>query len=324
MLRILGEPLVRSKSPADESVGEFFRRRFGKQAHDHLVAPLLTGMYAADTDRLSMSAVFPRIVEMERQSGSLAGAMIRSFTRRSPAASSAKTRPRGSIFSFKNGMQTLPDRLASNLTVRYGVSDARPKRARATVVAVPSFRAASMLQSSHPAVAGILASIQYAPMVIAATALPEHSFKEPLRGFGFLAARHQGLHLLGTLFSSCLFPGRAPEGQVLLTSFVGGSFEPEVVEWSDERVWETVCSELKQVLQTSTLPEPVVLYRHRHAIPQYGIGHERRIHALANELNKSPGLFITANYVQGVSVPACIEHGARTAHTVAEYLRSNP
>jgi oxygen-dependent protoporphyrinogen oxidase len=321
MLRILGEPLVRSKSPKDESVGQFFRRRFGKQAHDHLVAPLLTGMYAADTEQLSMAAVFPKMLEMEKQYGSLAGAMLRSFTRRSSAASSSKPRPRGTSFSFDRGMETLPGRLASNLTIRYGVTDARPGNARATVLAVPAHRAAAILQQ-HPLLSRLLGTIHYAPMVVAATSLPEHSFKEPLRGFGFLAPRNQGLHLLGTLFISSLFSGRAPDGRVLLTSFVGGSFEPDAVEWSDERVWETVCSELKRVLDTSTMPEPVALYRHRHAIPQYRIGHERWVEQLADELKNYPGLFITANYIQGVSVPACIEHGARTAQTVAEYLRS--
>jgi oxygen-dependent protoporphyrinogen oxidase len=324
MLRIVAEPLVRTKSPKDESVGQFFRRRFGRQAHDNLVAPLLTGMYAADTDRLSMAAVFPRMIEMENQHGSLAGAMLRSFTRRRPATSPASNpRPRGTIFSFDNGMGTLPARMASGLSIRYGSSDARLGQARATVLALPAYRAAETLQRDHPAISAMLKQIQYSPMVIAATAAPEHSFKEPLRGFGFLVPRNEGVHLLGTLFSSALFTGRAPQGQVLLTTFLGGAFEPDALTWPDERVWQTVCTELKQVLKIADQPVPVALHRHQHAIPQYNIGHERWVEQLGNELKNSPGLFITANYIQGVSVPACIEHGARTAQAVAEYLRSH-
>jgi oxygen-dependent protoporphyrinogen oxidase len=129
--------------------------------------------------------------------------------------------------------------------------------------------------------------------------------------------------LLGTLFSSALFIGRAPTGRVLLTSFAGGAFEPEVLDWPDDQVWDVVCSELKRVLDTSMLPEPVGLFRHRYAIPQYDIGHERWVGALKSELKRLPGLFITANYLEGVSVPACIEQGERTAHAVAEYLRGN-
>ena len=324
MLRVLAEPLIGSKSPKDESVRQFFSRRFGRQVHDNLVAPLLTGMYAADTGRLSMAAVFPRMIEMERQHGSLAGAMFRSFTRRRPStASSSQPRPRGTVFSFDKGMETLPQRMASRLSIEYGTGDARPGQARATVLAVPAYSAAEILQRDYPAVSAMLEKIQYSPMLIAATAVPEHSFKQPLRGFGFLAPRNQGVHLLGTLFSSALFTGRAPQGQVLLTSFLGGAFEPDAVQWPDERVWETVCGELKQVLNTADQPVPVVLYRHQHAIPQYNIGHERWVEQLGNELKNCPGLFITANYVQGVSVPACIEHGARTAQAVAEYLRSS-
>ena len=177
------------------------------------------------------------------------------------------------------------------------------------------------LQGKYPKLTQLLENVQYAPMVVAATALPEHSFREPLRGFGFLAPRDQGVHLLGTLFSSALFTGRAPDGQVLLTSFVGGAFEPDAVTWSDERIWGAVCSELKQVLHTSEMPEPIALLRHTRAIPQYRIGHEQWVAALRLALEETPGLFITANYLEGVSVPACIEQGERTAHAVAEYLR---
>jgi oxygen-dependent protoporphyrinogen oxidase len=158
-------------------------------------------------------------------------------------------------------------------------------------------------------------------MIVAATSLPEHSFKEPLRGFGFLAPRTEGLHILGAIFSSSLFPGRAPDGRVLLTTFIGGSFEPEVLNWTDDRVWDVVSSELQKVLRTDTLPEAVSLCRHQNALPQYNIGHERWVAALKEELQRTPGLFMTANYLEGASVPACIEQGEQTARQVAEYLR---
>jgi oxygen-dependent protoporphyrinogen oxidase len=128
---------------------------------------------------------------------------------------------------------------------------------------------------------------------------------------------------LGGLFSSALFPDRAPQGHELLTCFVGGMFEPDAIDWPDERVWETVCSEIKSALKTSEMPQPIALFRHRHAIPQYGIGHEDWVTSVKAELKKTPGLFITANYLEGVSVPACIEQGDRTARAVAEYLGRN-
>jgi oxygen-dependent protoporphyrinogen oxidase len=156
---------------------------------------------------------------------------------------------------------------------------------------------------------------------VAATSLTEHALPEPLKGFGFLAPRSEQLHLLGTIFSSALFPGRAPEGRVLLTSFVGGSFEPEVLKWSDDQIWETVCSELKQVLRAEAMPEPIGLRRHQNALPQYRIGHERLVASLKNELQQTPGLFVASNYLEGASLPACIEQAERTAHQIAAYLR---
>ena len=106
----------------------------------------------------------------------------------------------------------------------------------------------------------------------------------------------------------------------LLTCFLGGAFEPEALEWPDERVWETVCPDLKTALQLSEMPQPVALFRHRCAIPQYNIGHKQRVTAVKEELKAMPGVFICANYFEGISVPACIEQGDRTAHEVAEYL----
>jgi oxygen-dependent protoporphyrinogen oxidase len=97
-------------------------------------------------------------------------------------------------------------------------------------------------------------------------------------------------------------------------------FETDAIDWPDERVWDVVCTEMKSALRTSELPQPVALFRQPHAIPQYHIGHERWVAAVKAELNNVPGLFITANYLEGVSVPACIEQSNRTARAVAEYL----
>jgi oxygen-dependent protoporphyrinogen oxidase len=218
-------------------------------------------------------------------------------------------------------METLPRRIAENVTVKYNVADARTSEAAATVIAVPAHRAGELLADKHPELAALLGEVRYAPMVIAAMSFPEDAFNPPLRGFGFLVPRNQGLHMLGTLFSSALFSDRAPDGKVLVTTFLGGSFEPEAVTWPDERVWQTVSEELRRALKTTAVPEPVTLMRHRHAIPQYRIGHERWVESVKTELRNSPGLFISSNYLTGVSVPACIEHGERTAHAVAEYLR---
>jgi protoporphyrinogen/coproporphyrinogen III oxidase len=326
ILRAFSEPFVRSKSPIDESVHDFFARRVGRQVADRLVAPALTGIYAGNTANLSMVAAFPKIIEMEREHGSLLRAFFKSLrgrraTETSPTtATTSRPKPKGSIFSFPHGVETLPKRVAEQLCIRYNVADARVGETAVTVVTAPAHGAAGLVERHNAALSKLLTNVQYAPMVIAAIALPSHSFKDPLQGFGFLIPRNQGLHILGALFSSALFPDRAPQGQELLTCFVGGMFEPEAIDWPDERVWETVCSEIKAALNTSEMPQPVALFRQPHAIPQYRIGHERWVAAVKAELKETPGLFLTANYLEGVSVPACIEQGDRTARAVAKYL----
>ncbi|HLH32503.1 MAG TPA: protoporphyrinogen oxidase, partial [Terriglobia bacterium] len=210
--------------------------------------------------------------------------------------------------------------LSEQLNIQYGVKNAKPDGARVTIIATPAYRASKMFEGRNSELSRLLAQIEYAPMVVAAVSLHDFSLKEPLNGFGFLVPRDQGLHMLGALFSSALFPERAPKGHDLLTCFIGGTFEPEAIDWPDDRVWNTVCPELKSAMQASEMPEPVALFRQRRAIPQYNIGHLDLVRAVKDELKKMPGVFISSNYLEGISVPACIEQGDRTAHAVAEYL----
>jgi protoporphyrinogen/coproporphyrinogen III oxidase len=336
LLRAFGEPFVRTKSgsdgSADESVASFFRRRFGSEAHDRLAAPFVAGIYAGDTEKLSIGATFPRMLEVERTYGSLMTGMLRGKSRArskdvKPASPQHSGQRRtGRISSFPAGMETLPRRLAEGLTIRLNTSgirigtDVHPK---ATVVAVPAYRAAEIFEETNPDIASVLASIEYAPIVVAATSLPVEGLTYSHRGFGFLVAKGERLNILGTVFNSSLFADRAPDKRLLLTTFLGGATKPEVFDWPDQRVWDVVCSEIKQVLKTSVPPDPVALFRHRRAIPQYTIGHRARTEGLRNELKRCPGLFVAGNFLDGVSVPACMEQGDATAHAVAEFL-GNP
>jgi len=320
ILRGFAEPLIRSKSQGDESVAGFFRRRFGAQIHDRLVAPFVTGIFAGDTERLSVGAVFPRVLEIEREYGSVMWGMLRG----KPKGQNGKPR-RSTISSFPEGMETLPRRLAEGLEIQTrcsGVRIGRDVSARATVLAVPAYRAAEILGERYPDFAAMLGSIEYAPIVVATTSLPLSSLTRPLRGFGFLVPQAERMAILGTIFSSLLFGDRAPDDRVLLTSFLGGVSKPEVFDWPDTRIWESVCSELKRLLKTSIQPEPLAIFRHRRAIPQYNIGQRQRVEAIASELARIPGLFVTGNFLHGVSVPACMEHGDNTAAAVSEFLRS--
>jgi len=324
LMRAAAEPFVRSRSPVAESIHDFFVRRTGNEAEERLVSPFVTGIYAGNTRELSMAATFPKLVDMERRHGSLVLGMMKS---RKP-----KGVRRGHTCSFAAGMETLPRRLAAGLDVSYNTNEVeiaaslqvrwagRQATPKALVITIPAYAAAQIVAQLLPDAAGMLSRVDYAPMVIATTSIADKSLPDPLRGFGFLVPRSEKLHLLGTLFSSALFPGRAPHGRQLLTSFVGGSFEPDAIGWPDERIWETVQGELQKVLKASSPPEPLRIVRRTHAIPQYKIGHEQLVVSLKNEIRKIPGLFLAGNYIDGVSVSACMEAGERTARDVAAFL----
>jgi oxygen-dependent protoporphyrinogen oxidase len=108
----------------------------------------------------------------------------------------------------------------------------------------------------------------------------------------------------------------------LLSSFLGGAFEPDAITWSDDRIWDTVGAELKRILRVSVLPQPVAIFRHERALAQYKVGHDRLVTAIRDEVKRNAGLFLTGNYLGGAGVADCIEQGQRTAEAVAGYLRS--
>jgi oxygen-dependent protoporphyrinogen oxidase len=324
LLRMASEPFVRSKATGDESIRDFFVRRLGREAEERLVSPFITGIYAGSTSELSMAATFPKWAELERQYGSLIWGMWKS---RKPKGSR-----RGRTCSFSQGMEELPRRLASecniacgadkvvfdkNLRVRWNHDEACPK---AIVIATPSYRADKLIEALLPRAAQILSGISYAPIIVATVSIVESALPAPLRGFGFLVPRSERLHLLGTLYSSALFPGRAPKGHHLLTAFLGGSHEAMAIKWTDEYIWNIVRSELQNLLKTSEPPEPLRLVRRTHAIPQYRMGHTQAVEKLRSEIRSIPGLFLTGNYMSGVSVAACMESGEQAAREVASFI----
>lgn len=323
-LRALVEPFV-GRGPigkdGDESFSAFVTRRLGRQVHDRLAAPFVSGIWAGDPAQISLPAAFPRLAEFEARYGSLIVGALRA----------PRSGPRARLSSFRTGMEALPGRLSEGLEISYGAADievassCRVKWAggeaapSAVVLAVPAWAAAARLESVDRGLAGLLASVSYAPIVVVASAL-DLSREAPPSGFGFLVPRTEGLKTLGTLFNSSLFAGRAPEGKALLTTFIGGATAPEIVDWSDEQVGETVDSELTRVLGLSGGIEPLRMFRYRRAIPQYRLGHRAWRQDVLLALKKLPGVFLTGNYLDGVSVTGTMERGHRTGDAVLDYI----
>jgi oxygen-dependent protoporphyrinogen oxidase len=332
--------LRRTQPPAeDESIAAFVRRKFGTELLERMVAPFVSGVYAGDPERLSMRASFPKIHEFEMQYGSV----IRGAMKSRPP----KGTPRGGLCAFRDGMETLPRAIANRLgtslhmetsvtAIRRGKANGKPwfeiditrrdqretLAASAVILATPTQVASQILGHLSAAFAPIFSRIEYAPVNVLSACYRREQFQRAPDGFGFLVPHTEGLHVLGTVFNSSLFPGRAPEGMVALTSFSGGATDPQFCELSDREITETISGEVTRVLGINGNPVATNLQRYPRALPQYNLGHTETINSLIALTDSIPGLFLAGNYLAGPSIGSCVEQAFRTADAARIYLAS--
>lgn len=328
-----------SPPDAEETIAEFVRRRLGNEFLDYAIDPFVSGVYAGDPERISVPAAFPRLFALEQKYGSLIKGQILGAKERKRDAE--KARNTAGSFSFRGGMQTLTDalvraigRVETGVRVRHIArgadrvwtvvggrgGDPVMRRARAVVLAAPAYEAAKLVHEFAPVAARELAAIEYAPVAVAATAYRRADIAHSLAGFGFLVPKKEQRKILGSLFSSSLFEGRAPEGGVLLTSFIGGMRDPGLPARPDAALAVIVHQELTELLGATGAPLWTEITRRTHAIPQYNVGHRERLRPVENAENSSPGLFFCASYRGGVSVGDCIKSAHATAERVGGFL----
>ncbi|MEO5333584.1 MAG: protoporphyrinogen oxidase [Magnetococcus sp. YQC-5] len=310
----------------EESIAAFVRRRLGEEFLTYAIEPFISGVYAGDPKDLSVQAAVPKIYALEQQYGTLIVAAIMEGK-----AAKAIGSPRGRLVTFVDGMGELPATIVQKLppmTVRTGVEvlSLRPEEggwrvlwrengaggstvAQRVVLALPARAAASVLYGIAPTASRILSSIAYAPIASTALGYAMDQITHPLDGFGFLLPRKERIRLLGGLFSSSLFPKRAPPRKHLLTAFIGGAMDPGALNIPDAPLIEQVHQDLSRCLGIRGGPEFVQLTRHQAAIPQYHLGHLGRIAALDQALMPFSGLHTCANWRDGISVANCIRNG---------------
>jgi oxygen-dependent protoporphyrinogen oxidase len=326
-LALLREPFV-GRGPAtrdpdgdgDESIADFVRRRLGAAWLRYAVGPFVSGVYAGDPERLSVRWAVARIAALERSHGSLIRGAI--AARKGPA-------PAGKMIGFAGGFEELARRLGEGLPdlrlsspvsalerLAGGYRLATPGgavHASQVVLALPSDATAALLAPLTGGRSLPLAEVPYAPVVVACLGYRREQVAHPLDGFGFLVPRGEGLRLLGCLFSSSLFAGRAPAGHVALTVFAGGALDHGLLELDDEAIWKLLGDELSRALGVTGPPVFRHLRRWPRAIPQYQVGHGRFV-ALAGALEEElPGLHLAGNWRDGVSVPDSVARGAAAA-----------
>jgi protoporphyrinogen/coproporphyrinogen III oxidase len=332
-IRVLSEPFRRSQPlAADESLADFVRRKFGTEILEHLAGPFVSGVFAGDPEKLSLRSAFPPLVQWEEEYGSVIRGAMKS------RGSSERVRP--TLASFKAGMSTPLKAIAQKLgqAVTAGVtvnsiqlegdgwklmcSGARTETisAGAVVLAAPAYVAAKLTKPFAERLSNTLTGIPYAPIAVVGQGYRREHVGHLLNGFGFLVSQAEKMRVLGTIWNSSLFPGRCPQGTVLMTSFLGGATDPQILGMDDVQIGKQVQQELAKVLQISAPPVTQHLWRHVHALPQYNLGHAQKVAVIREDLRTLRGLFIAGNYLDGPSIGSCVSQGFRAAQSVRDYL----
>ena len=344
-LRLLSETFRSSRpSPTntdDESLAGFVRRRFGKETLDRLVQPLVGGIYTSDPEKLSLRATMPRFLDMEQRYGSVIRATLaeqkqsNSQTASANAAAVSGSGARYGLFAApKSGLGSLIDRLQqslqntgivdirANTTIRQVVpnpnsnvrsrwdivlSDGTTESFDDVIITLATHQAAALLTDTCcQSLAAALSRIEYASSAIMVSAHRLTDFRHPLDAFGLVIPAIENRRILAVSFGSRKFVGRAPEGHVLLRTFVGGAMQPELLEQNDEQIEQIVNEELRDILGMTGTPLFRQLARYNNSMPQYHVGHLQRVQQIESCLQRLPGLQLAGSAYHGVGIPDSI------------------
>jgi protoporphyrinogen/coproporphyrinogen III oxidase len=332
-LRILREPWISRPPLADESVASFVSRRLGREFLDFAIGPMVSGVFAGDADQLSIRHAFPKVWRLEDQYGSLIrGAIALMRARRTSHTPPFKSR----LVSFRDGLEVLPHSLAAPLgtalhtnaqltaarrtadgwhlewTDGAGVSQALACRHLVVTVPFDKLPDLPFEPELRTALAG-LPAVPHPPVTTVVTGFARDQVAHPLDGFGMLLSPAQPRFILGSIFSSSLFPARAPDGMVSLMSFVGGARQPDNACLDAATIIERTCADLQTLLGVRGAPRFTRVVHWPRAIPQYIVGHGALIDGLDQIGRAWPGLYLQGNYRGGPGLNDCIASGIHTA-----------
>ncbi len=331
-LRMLAEFLLPHQLDGeDETVMAFCSRRFGREFAERVIDPMVAGLYAGKASALSVSAVFPKLVALEREFGSVSLGMFRRYQQ------GAKM-PGSRLYSWRDGISTLPKALAAELgdDLRTGIVVRHVRRgsggfkidagqagsieARTVVLATQPHVAARFLDDLDGAAAAAAGEIKAPPLAVVFLGFRRDQVDHPLDGLGFLTSMGEKRLLSGAQFNSTMFPGRAPEGCIAVTGYFGGARSPELARLPEGDLIGLARQEFGDLIGAHG--EPIV-ERVKHwtlGLPQYEIGHLERTACLRDAEKRTLGLFVTGNYFDGPSVAACLGQTRITAQAALDFL----
>jgi len=333
--RVLGELFIPSKMLDDESVGDFIRRRLGRECLEKIGQPMIGGIYGGDINKLSLKSTFPKFMEMERECGSIIRALL--YQKKPESEKSGTAGPRYQLFmSFKKGMQTLIEsleaRIASNVEIKtktgiakleklgsvWSVTDESGKvwDAGSVCLALPLKKSAQLVAPVSKKLSEQLLSIETTSAVTLNLVYDEKAFSKPLKGFGFVVPEAEHSPLIGCTFSSLKFPHRASAGRVLLRAFIAKN----LFSLTDASIVEKAHGALSELLAIHQTPLKSVVTRYEDVMPQYHVGHQKKIIDVEQIKRKIPGLFFVGNGFSGVGIPDCVRYAEQEALLISEHL----
>jgi len=329
-IRALAEPFTPARrSAGDESIRAFAQRRFGRQAAAVLADAMVSGVFAGDADALSLEACFPDLQRMEREHGSVVKALI-----------ARGRRPPARLTSFANGMEELVTALVARLGTRLHLSSSvtslhaaghgyrvtlssgRMENADVVVLTCDAPASGRLLEPLVPATSDL--DVPAAPMAVLCLGYASAAVPMALDGFGFLAPRGAAIRALGAVWESSLFPGRAPEGTVLLRVMAGGATDPGIVSLDDAALVAAIRDDLRKAMGIAEAPAFVRVIRHRPGLPQYVLGHPDRLRRLEQSLSGRAGLYLGGHSFRGVGVNALVEDAERLARRITAASATSP
>lgn len=337
-LRLIREPFVPASSPeVEESLAEFVVRRLGQEFLDYAINPLVAGVYAGDPHRLSVKQAFPKLHALEQRYGSLIKGQIKGARERKKSGEVSKQN--ANKFSFDEGLQVLTDSIAESLgdclklktpvlrlrrdegaSTTTVATDSGEESFDAVLLALPAHAIAELEFAPGERPLRLLSEVEYPPVASVVLGFRRDEVEHSLSGFGTLNPEVEGAKTLGTIFSSSLFPGRAPEGHVTLTSYVGGMRSPESALKSTDEIVSLTMEDMRSIYGVSGSPVFEQVFSYPRAIPQYVVGYGRFREAMSSCEEQYPGVFLAGHCRDGISLGDSIVSGHDTASRIDTFL----
>ncbi len=330
------------KEEGDEALGAFLQRRLGKEVAENIAEPLLSGIYAGDTQVLSLDATFPQFKAIETKYGSIIKGMLMSrkagVGAQTPALNLPAVAKQSMFLNYKNGLGTLVNKLITALDgvhihtklsvnqiirdekqYRVIMADQREVKADSIILATPAYVTKSLLRDMESS--QLLANTTYVSVANVVLAFNRADLDYPLDASGFVIPRNEGRSMTACTWTSSKWTHSSPSDKVLLRCYVGHSKDQSKVNLSDGEMVAMVQKEIKEIMGVTANPIFYRITRWENSMPQYQVGHLQRLKQIRQDLAAfRPGVFLAGAGYQGVGIPDCIQQGKDAVQQVMEYV----